>query len=472
MIENGAKPFEHPVVIETGPELGRVHAPVAGVPVDQAEIPGGHRVEQPVPPEAAEHGRVPAEGRKVRQDGLQGDDVFALVVGLGDGAFERLFEVGDDIARVASENLIAPLSVQHDLDPPGGLPGDDVLREETRSAGRLVHVVDELGEGVDEILHLGVDFPGFRSGQADDFPGVGRFVEGGAFPERPGEADEGLGGLPGGQQGHEAGVEASAEGRPDRHVAPKLKADGVLEKPAQPVEEIFLGMVGVDGEIEIPKGFLPDVPGFRVDQQIAAGRDFPDVLEERVSAENVLKDGVIPDRFLVDGRGDAGMGQEGLDFRGEKPGAAGIVDIEGLESEMIPGGHQPAEAAVVKDESEHAVEMLDAIGAEFEVGVKENLGIRGGRERPAEAAELFAEFQVIVDDPVEDNRDVLNGHGLAAGLEIDDGQPLVGEPEGAFDELALLVRSAVGDPFGHPAENRGIGGLLVLIEKCDQSAHG
>ena len=67
--------------------------------------------------------------RQVRDDRLVGDDEVARVHRPVDRALDALLEVGDQVAGIAAEDLVAALPAEHDLPVAAGELRDDVLRE-------------------------------------------------------------------------------------------------------------------------------------------------------------------------------------------------------------------------------------------------------------------------------------------------------------------------------------------------------
>ena len=61
-----------------------------------------------------------------------------------DRALDALLEVGDQVARVAAEDLVAALAAEDHLDLLGRGLGDHVLRERPGARRRVVHVVGDV----------------------------------------------------------------------------------------------------------------------------------------------------------------------------------------------------------------------------------------------------------------------------------------------------------------------------------------
>src|SRR4029077_21280559 len=83
--------------------------------VDEPEIAFVNLVEQAVAPELLQQRLVVPQGNQVRDYRLVGHDELAGTHRAIDGALDALLEIGDQIARVAAEDLIASLPTEHDL---------------------------------------------------------------------------------------------------------------------------------------------------------------------------------------------------------------------------------------------------------------------------------------------------------------------------------------------------------------------
>src|SRR5690606_17241392 len=92
--------------------------------------------------------------------------------------------------------------------------------------------------------------------------------------------------------------------------------------------------------------------------------------------------------------------------------------------------------------------------AQLLVEVDDRLRVRAGREPVPAGLELVPERLVVVDGAVEDDPDraVLIAERLVAALGVDDGEPAVGEANGAIDPLPVIVRTAVPERRGHSQE--------------------
>ena len=115
--------------------------------------------------------------------------------GLEDGSLERLFQIGDLVAGVAPKDLVASLASEHNLHMPRCETGDDVLGQESGPGGGLIHVVDEPGEELHQMLGRAHHFVTLRPIQGGDLSRVGGFVELRPLSKRSGKRLECVSGL-------------------------------------------------------------------------------------------------------------------------------------------------------------------------------------------------------------------------------------------------------------------------------------
>ena len=90
-----------------------------------------------------------------------------------------------------------------------------------------------------------------------------------------------------------------------------------------------------------------------------------------------------------------------------------------------------ARPLVVDGEREHAFEMVDAVDAEFLVGVHDGFGVGTGAELMAPGFEPITQLVMVVDLTIECDPDgaVLVRKRLPAAGAIDDRQAAVSEPD-------------------------------------------
>ncbi len=92
--------------------------------------------------------------------------------------------------------------------------------------------------------------------------------------------------------------------------------------------------------------------------------------------------------------------------------------------------------------------------------LEQHLGVGGGEEGVAGRLELRPQLAVVVDDPVEDDRQSERrvDHRLRAALgEVDDRQPPVGEAGAAVEPQAVAVGPARRQRLAHPQQRGAVG---------------
>ena len=123
--------------------------------------------------------------------------------------------------------------------------------------------------------------------------------------------------------------------------------------------------------------------------------------------------------------------------------------VERLDAQAVAGEKQALRRPVPDREGEHAVELVEQASPSLLVEAEDDLGVGlGAGSVWPRASSSRAQLEEVVDLAVEGDGElaVLGEHRLApAPGEVEDGQPLVGEPQRALVEEALVVRPAVGE---------------------------
>jgi len=119
--------------------------------------------------------------------------------------------------------------------------------------------------------------------------------------------------------------------------------------------------------------------------------------------------------------------QNGFGLGGENKAALMQGVKQGFLSESVAGEEQGLLVLVPDGQGEHAAEVLEAVGAEFFVEMDDYFGVAEGFEAVAALFEIGAELFEIVAFAVVADPDglIFVGHGLVAGLEVDDGEPVM-----------------------------------------------
>lgn len=125
-------------------------------------------------------------------------------------------------------------------------------------------------------------------------------------------------------------------------------------------------------------------------------------------------------------------------------------------------------------EGEHALEVVDAVGAPLAVRLEDYLGVGRRLEAVPEGPQLLAQLRVVVDAAVEDAGEFAAGVGHRLGpavRQIDDLQSAVAEGDGAPVPGALPVGAAPLELFIHAFDSRRIGRPAVETDLPAQPAH-
>src|SRR5207245_1998539 len=132
-------------------------------------------------------------------------------------------------ADVTAEDLVAALAAHDDLAMLGCQARDHVLRKGAGAGDRAVEVVDDLADVVDEILHGDVGDMEREVALLCDGLRVMALVVLGAERKLAVEAREARAASLRRQTSDDAGIEAAAEVRADRHIAALVDVHGVLQ---------------------------------------------------------------------------------------------------------------------------------------------------------------------------------------------------------------------------------------------------
>ena len=162
--------------------------------VHEPEVALVEGFEHPVPPELLEQRLVVLQRNQVRDDRLVRDHEAAAVHRAVDRRLDALLEVGDQVARVAAEDLVAALAAENDLGLACGGLGDHVLRERAGAGRRVVEVVDDALDRTEEVIHADVDHTEVQVALVGDRARVATLVVALVLREAPGEGLHALSG--------------------------------------------------------------------------------------------------------------------------------------------------------------------------------------------------------------------------------------------------------------------------------------
>jgi hypothetical protein len=103
--------------------------------------------------------------------------------------------------------------------------------------------------------------------------------------------------------------------------------------------------------------------------------------------------------------------------------------------------------------------------------MQDDLGVKSGREAMALAQQLVAQFAIVVDLAVADDRPgvILVGDRLMAAIEIDDRQAALPEDRALADIAALVVGAAM--PGGVQGATDRVAAVLTSADQAGNSTH-
>ena len=162
-------------------------------------------------------------------------------------------------------------------------------------------------------------------------------------------------------------------------------------------------------------------------------------------------------RFAADLGRHQRVFEQRLDLGAEHQVAGAVGVVQRFDADAVTVQQQAAFAVVPDRDSEHAFETVDEAFTPVPVGVENGFGVGARPVGVARRFELRSQRGVIVDFPVEHQRDAAVGSGhrlMSRGGEVDDGQPPERQSHiAAFrDEFPVVIRSAMRDRGTHAPE--------------------
>ena len=239
------------------------------------------------------------------------------------------------------------------------------------------------------------------------------------------------------------------------------KPAGIKEQGAE-----FLGLlVQVGARLgqmveRVPPGIDPDASvGF--DHHRMTGRQATDPGEQGVGRGFLPVDvgERLGENFRIEGAVDPGQGEKRLEFGGEDEGAGVIAVMQRLDAEAVARQEQPTLSGIPDGEGPHAIEAQLALLSPLRIGGEDDLAVGVGDETVAEATQLLAQLEIVVDLAVigQPVAPLGIGHRLAGPFgEVEDGEPTMAEPKPRFGEMldAEAVRPTMGKTVGERGKHR------------------
>ena len=271
---------------------------------------------------------------------------------------------------------------------------------------------------------------------------------------------------------HPGRVDATGQERAQRHVAQQSAPDG----GAEPVAELLgdLAVVARDTLARVVQAPVPlDRRAAALVNQHGRGRQFANGTERAARRRDGAQPEVRVEGLVIEVARDLGIAQQGAQLGGKGDRAAQVGVEQGLLADTIARQDEPTAGGIPDRHGEHAMQTPDAPRALVLVEVHDDLGVAAGGERMARADEPPAQLRVVVDLPVEHDRDraVLVEDRLVSGLKVDHPQPL--DPEtGAFAQVgAARVRTTVLEFCAHVLDQRRVDRAPVCHDLAHDPAH-
>ena len=359
------------------------------------------------------------------------------------------FHLADDfLERVAGENFIRSFATEDDFQVLAGTLGEFVKGDDEGIAHRAVHVPDDLAQEI-EIMRLADDLVVVGAEESGRLGGVLGFILRGTEADAVGVDVAAVAHHVGDD---EAGVHTAAEVGADGDIAAHAEGDGIVPEGFQFLVIFVVGAVMFPiAEDDVPVAFDGNA-AVGLAMQVMGGAEFLDAFKHR------LRLGDISEAEIgIDG-GDVGRGadmltlQERLRFARKEQPSVGAVPVERLLSGTVPGDEIFLPAFVAQTEGKHAIEFRQhSLDAPLLVAVEDGFGITVRGEAVAEGLEFDAQFLVVVNFAIENDRAgaVLIVDRLPAPAEVDDAQPDHPHVEAGLFVKTLPVGSTMFHGAGH-----------------------
>ena len=358
-----------------------------------------------------------------------------------------------EVAPIATEELVAPDAGHRHLHLAMRQLRDQERHQERRIGQRLVEVLDQGREEVDDprlndqSLVLGAEV-------LRDTLGVGRLV---VIAVRAVEADTERAHAGARRLAHEGHhrrrVDAAAEERAQRDVADHLIPHGLPEERDQlRAARLEAGPGPLLVEAEIPVRLRSDLAA--LGDETPTGGKLANAPEQGARRLHEPQPEELRGRLQIGAAVHARERQQRFDLRSEREPLPSLDVVQRLHAGAVTRHQQSSALEVPQREREDAVEAGDALVVIVLVGVDDDFRVRPGAEAVALALQLIAELSVVVDLAVEHHGDrpVLVVDRLVAAGQIDDAQPRHAEADAVRDHRASVVGTPMRDRRAHLLE--------------------
>ena len=374
----------------------------------------------------------------------------------------------DEIVNIITgKELIAPQAAQHHLD----MLGDELRHHESLQQVDLglLGVPDHLGQVAHRVeLHAQIVMLGLVivRHQLGVVILIGRLVE---------TQSEGIDLLHARLAHHRhdgAGVHPPGEVDPDRHVADQLPLHRLLEVYRDLLQPFPLALAVIEAVFQAEIGRqLADISTFH--DHIMRRRQPEDMFEQGFIRLGVAQVDMVMQRLGIQFPAYLRVEQDRFLLGSEDEAPILCIVMQRFDPEVIPGQHQPFPPlpAVEDGEGEDAVQAGKGLRALVGVKLQDHLGIGGGMEAVALRQQLFAQFAVVVDLPVVDDRQafILVEDRLIAGGQVDDAQAAVPQADLAGRVNRPGIRPTVRQDAAHRLHQRAV--IAIFFVYAANTAH-
>ncbi len=328
---------------------------------------------------------------------------------------------------VAAEDLVGPFAGEHHLE--AALLHLPRQEEKGRRGGSQQRLFAMPNDGREMLTDLGAAQSENTMAGADEIGGLllkHRFVEG-SLPETQGEGMQVLRAFFFRREsGENGGIETAAQIGAHRHVRPQPQADRILHQG-----DGLLAGIGKRSCPALlwriirhrPPGLFLHFP--RPNTQPVPGGQFAHRGKRGSGRERVPEGQRLADRFRVEVPGNAGMLENGFDFRGEHQLTAGLRQIKRPDPDPVAGEKKFTAEGIPDGQGELAVDSLETERPVFLEKVQHHFGIGRRREAMPRLLQFNPQFLVIEGFAVKDDPEsaILVAQRLNPPVETDDAQP-------------------------------------------------
>src|SRR5271165_1779139 len=200
-----------------------------------------------------------------------------------------------------------------------------------------------------------------------------------------------------------------------------------------------------------------------------SGQNLLDAFHERPWRRHVIQRQVAIQTRQAQAAIDFGMYQDRLQLRTEEELFSLPRDVQGLDAHTVASQDEAPGRSGPERHREHATQSRECAGVPLEESAKDGLRVAMRLETVAQALQLTAKFQVVVDLAIEDDGRfaVVALNGLITAHQIDDLQAGCAQRADVGTEHPLLVGTAMNERRGGGLNTAGIGRPALMGKTND-----